>query len=186
MNYSKRVFPNKYKHNKSQADGECDFVDIASGDKYDAKLLFDEEQGRLIGSKNGNLESWLKLMMAETDEYKNCFPSVGLIKVQELSLYKIMKYRLMRIKPDENAIFFIPYPIVSDFRDSIFLQFATDILKAIYDELCNNSLIGNRKVYAIYPSTMEGMVLRDLATYYKENAPSPDLDKYFAYKTYPI
>ena len=52
MNNSNKMFPNKYIHQHNQSHGECDFVDVVSGEKYDAKLPLCKAQGKLLGSNN--------------------------------------------------------------------------------------------------------------------------------------
>ena len=183
MNKSNYIFPYTYKHNNIQNNGQCDFVDIDNGEKYEAKLLINEEQGRLIGSRNGNIEEWLILIINESFEYNNNKIKDKLASVQELKLYTIIKHLLEKIKKDENAIFFIPFPVVLDRKNAFFMQFQADILKNIYDELNNQSIIGDRKIYTIYPSIDKNFVLRNLAGYRREYLPSIELDKYIKYES---
>ena len=57
---------------------------------------------------------------------------------------------------------FIPFPIVDEHKDSIYLQFATDNLQAVYDQLKREGIIEKRRVYFIYPSgDLHEYVLRD-------------------------
>ena len=55
MNDSKKLFPNKYKHLEKQSKGECDFIDLSTNQKYDAKLLFSEKDGKLVFSQRKHL-----------------------------------------------------------------------------------------------------------------------------------
>lgn len=43
MNDSKIMFPGTYIHNDKQSNGECDFYDRETNEKYDAKLPFTSE-----------------------------------------------------------------------------------------------------------------------------------------------
>ena len=51
MNASKMIFPSQYIHQDNQANGECDSVDIVTGEKFDAKILIGKRQGQMIGSR---------------------------------------------------------------------------------------------------------------------------------------
>ena len=51
MNQSKTVFPGEYDRHKVQSHSECDFYDVKTLEKYEAKLPFDKKEGELILSK---------------------------------------------------------------------------------------------------------------------------------------
>lgn len=76
MNRSVRLFPYTYEHNKEQSHGECDFFAIVGDErrliKYDVKLPFDEEQGKLLCSNNANFVEWVKLMLKEAAQFSDC------------------------------------------------------------------------------------------------------------------
>ena len=61
------------------------------------------------------------------------------------------------------------------------LQFCSDVLDSVFRELKKNGLVGNRKVYAIYPSIDEKMVLRCLNDNKREYLSSIETEKYFKY-----
>ena len=56
MNESKTVFPGVYEQHQKQSKGECDFYDVNTLEKYEAKLPFDKKEGKLICSNNSNLK----------------------------------------------------------------------------------------------------------------------------------
>ena len=60
LNASTKLFPHNFEYVEQQAKGECDFIDKTNGRKYDAKLPFTRDQGKMIGSRNANFEKWLK------------------------------------------------------------------------------------------------------------------------------
>jgi len=136
---------------EDQAHGESDYVD-SNGQFYDAKLLFDEEQGRLIGDPKNDLDKWLQAMLDEKIEFGKWIRERTLSFLPETKLYQVMKERLVTVKRDENAIFFIPFPIADEYRNSVFLQYATDYLQAVYQQLVDEGMVGNRQVFFIYPS----------------------------------
>ena len=45
MNQSQIVFTGQYERNPIQSAGECDFFDVATHEKYEAKLPFDKKEG---------------------------------------------------------------------------------------------------------------------------------------------
>ena len=55
---STKLFPNQYEHIATQSHGECDFLDLKTKEKYDAKLPITTKQGEWIGSNNGCFEKW--------------------------------------------------------------------------------------------------------------------------------
>ena len=162
MNSSKKIFPNKYIHQKEQSHGECDFIDSVTKEKFDAKLPFYKKQGEMLGSNNYDYDVWFKSMMNETAEFSNVIENRGNYKAEELTLYKVINDRLATIKEDENLILFFPFPIVTDVPDSVFLQFASNILTFVFDALKKNGLVGKRKIYAIYPCMFNHLTIRFL------------------------
>ena len=183
MNQSKKIFPNNYEWNKQQSHGECDFFDTLTKQKYDAKLPLNKSQGKLIGSRNHDYCAWFKQMIDEEAEFENCIEGTqGLRNVDQLSLYKIMEQRLSSISADEHAIFFFPYPIVFDVEGAVHLQFASDLLSAIFSELRRNGLVEERMIYVIYPSADCKVVLRCLNTRQREYLATTELDDYIVYE----
>ena len=151
----------QFRRIEHQSHGESDYVD-SHGQLYDAKLLFDKKQGALIGDPKNDLNSWLKVMLEEKTEFGRCIEKRDLSFLPETKLYQVMKDRLGSVKPEEHAIFFIPFPIVDEYKGSVFLQFTTDFLQAVYQRLTDDELVGDRKLYFIYPSgDPHEYVLRD-------------------------
>lgn len=181
MNSSKKMFPNKYIHQEEQSHGECDFVDLVTKEKYDAKLPLYKKQGELLGSNNYDYEAWFKSMMNEAAEFSNVIENRGNYKAEELTLYKVIGDRLATIKEDENLILFFPFPIVTDVPDSVFLQFASNILTFVFDALKKNGLVGNRKIYAVYPCMSDYLAIRFLNERTCEYVSTQPLNKYINY-----
>jgi hypothetical protein len=46
MNASKVILPGQYLHQDNQANGECDFVDVVTGEKFDAKILLIKDKDK--------------------------------------------------------------------------------------------------------------------------------------------
>lgn len=66
MKESQSVFPGEYMV-KEQSHGECDFIEVNSNTKYDAKLPFLKNQLELLtdGKRHKpQIEEWLKIMQA--------------------------------------------------------------------------------------------------------------------------
>ena len=116
MNASKMIFPSQYIHQDNQANGECDSVDIVTGEKFDAKIPIDKRQGQMIGSRKGDVGALTTEFHNEAFEFQHCFVGDQKKPIIELNLIKKMKKNISKTKPDENVIFFIPYPIVIDFE----------------------------------------------------------------------
>lgn len=180
---STRLFPNQYEHIATQSHGECDFIDLKTGEKYDAKLPITTKQGKWIGSNNSCFKNWIESMINECSEYtKKTIKQRDLQNnPEDLELYKILKNKIERDKADENIIFFFPYPVVKETSENIHGQFALDILSSIFDDLEKNGIVNGRKIYAIYPTIDNKICIRLLNTWVREWFPSDDLNYYIKY-----
>lgn len=185
MNASKTVFPGEYIHNDFQSNGECDFEEMTTHEKFDAKFLLSQEQGAKIGSRNGDITKFTTELYAEAAEFSQCFSKNANMNVNDLGIYKIMEKLLKKTKADENIIFFVPYPIVFDFQ-SFPLIGANDVLKAVYTELTANCPCDNNGVYAIYIAFDNKVVLRNMRTDCREYLCCPELERYAHYDISPI
>ncbi len=187
MNISKEVFPSKYEFVEEQSHGECDYVDVLSGKKYDAKLPFSSKQIELLtdGRKHKpKIQDWIISLQKEASEFDLGKIRNGTFSIEKTELFKIMRERIEKDKPDENIIFFFPYPISLSIKDSVFLQFATDYLREIYNKLSENSVLARRKIYAIYPTNEKSLfAVRDLSDYNTEYIEYTGLYRFFSYET---
>lgn len=184
INRSKRIFPGlSFERITNQSHGESDFID-SNGQLYDAKLLFDKKQGALIGDEKNEITQWLQVMLDEKTEFADVIHQRDLSLVTITKLYQITEKRLSSVKPNEHAIFFIPFPIVDEYKDSVILQFASDFLQSVYNALVRNNLVGNRRIYFIYPSgEPHEYVLRDEGMH-REYILCEELDDFIKYETY--
>lgn len=181
---SETIFNGKrFTHLYNQSNGEPDFID-QEGNKYEAKLIFDKMQGKLLGEQKNDIDKWFVSLQEEVSEFSETVirkRNTELIK--ETKLYNILVERLSSVGEDENVLFFIPYPIVNDVRGSIFLQFATDYIQAVHNKMVEEKLIGDRMIYFIYPSMDASVyVLRD-GNYHREYIECKELDPLIVYKT---
>ena len=183
LNASTKLFPNQYEHINSQSHGECDFVDLKTNEKYDAKLPITTQQGYWIGSNNHCFEKWLESMINECSEF-----TIKKIKqrelqnnIEDIELYKIMKQKIENDKDDENIIFFFPFPIVYETPNGIYGQFCSDILSNIFDGLKENDIVKDRKIYVIYPCLDNRISIRCLNTGVREWFSSKLLDNYIKF-----
>lgn len=182
LNQSKKHFPHRFEKIEHQHCGECDFIDMETGEKYDAKLPITKKQGRLIGSKNSDFEEWLKSTIEELSEFSDMFiTNRGRYHVRDLTLYKIMEEEIKRNAADEHIIFFFPFLVVYEASETIWGQFASDILTCIYDELVEECVVENRKLYAIYPTVDGDLAIRNMETRVREYFSSKKLDKYISF-----
>ena len=187
MNESKIIFPGTYVQNKDQSHNQCDFYDVETLEKFEAKLPFDKKEGELICSNNSNLKEWISFMMAEEEEFGDkIITHRGQYTIDCLQLYKTIEKRLKSVQQDENAIIFFPYPITFDFEpvgDEVAIhQLVSDILSSIFRELKRNGVVGDKKVYTIYPTIDEKFALRCLNDDRREYLVYDEMNKFFLYK----
>lgn len=180
---SKVIFKGlEFRKIETQHNNEPDFMD-QFGCKYDAKLLFNTEQGRIIGDRKYNIKDWFDIVMEECSSYGELVNERDYSGIVETELYKITKEKVESLEPDENGLFFIPYPVSVDVRGSIFLGLCTDFLQAIYNKLVEDKILGDRKIFFIYPSAEEGeYVLRD-TNFHREYIAVPELEFFIVFKT---
>lgn len=187
MNLSQSVFNGTYEMKKEQSHGECDFVEIKTREKYDAKLPFRPNQIELLtnGKKHRPMvKEWIEILQKEASEYNPLeIRSNPNYDVADTTLYKVMRCAVERDKEDENLIFFIPFPISMSVKGSIFLQFTTDYLQAIYMRLVHDIKMDKRKVYVIYPASEKNeFAIRELGIYHTEYIQYEGMEKYFSYE----
>lgn len=186
MNLSKSVFPGTYQFVGDQSHGECDYIEIKTGKKFDAKLPFTKQQIELLtdGRKHQpKIIDWISSLHDEAAEYRFVTENNEISKVTETKLYSIMKNQIKRDKKDEEIVFFLPFPISLSIRGSAYLQFATDFLHSIYDRLTADVDLAERGVYAIYPTVEKDIfAVRDLSKYGEEFITCKELGQFFAYE----
>lgn len=187
MNKSNKVFPNQYKYVEDQSHGECDFLNTETQEKYDAKLPFLPSHVKLLsnGKKYApRIKEWLTVLLNESSEFFNEVSVNGSkYDVSNTKLYKIMEDKIKNDKIDENIIFFFPFPIVDSVKGSVFQQFATDYLVAIYNKLNDKNILKKRKIFAIYPSSERNtFAVRNLANYILEFVECAELGEYFSHE----
>ena len=187
MKESRIVFPGEYKMVEDQSHGECDFIEVNTYTKYDAKLPFQKNQLELLTDGKQHkpqIEEWIKMMQAEASDFNpSAIRNNKDYDITETILYKIMKEAILRDKVDEHIIFFLPYPISLSISGSIFLQFCTDYLKAIYNRITEDVCMNGRKIFVIYPASEKNQfALRDLSTCNTEFIICGKLEKYFSFE----
>ena len=180
MNQSSSVFQGTYVHISTQSNGECDFIDVATKEKFDAKMPLNKRQGKMIGSKNGSVKFLATSLYTEAVEFARCMSQTTHKDVTGLELYKVMQQCVEKTKVDENVIFFIPYPIVLDF-EGFPLVGAKDLLKMFYLQLNKILDIKHKQLYAIYISFDKKIVLRNLGTDCREYLSCPEINRYVSY-----
>lgn len=187
MNLSKVIFPNEYSIVKDQSAGQCDFIDTSTDEKFDAKLPFHPNQIEMLtnGKKHKpEIENWIKELHKEVAEFNPLSVRYNPEYIENLKLYSIMLKQINRDKNDENIVFFLPYPISLSFKDSIFLQFASDYISSIFEKLKEKIDLINRNIYVVYPSSEKNRyVLRSTNDIYsKEYIDYDKIEKYFSHE----
>ena len=97
MNASKIILPGQYIHQDNQANGECDFVDVVTGEKFDAKIPIDKRQGQMIGSRKGDVGALTTEFHNEALEFQYCFVGDQKKPITELNLFKKMKNNISKV-----------------------------------------------------------------------------------------
>lgn len=185
INASNEIFKGKsFEYIEEQSNGECDFIDCY-GEKYDAKLLFDQEQGALVGDEKNNLVLWIESMYEESCEFSPLKLREDFNYLENMKLYKVLKSRIETVNQDEKAILFMPYPVVLDFEEANFYHKCTDFLQAVFDKLYQQGYVKCKDVFFIYPSMEKDIyVLRD-SIRNREFIKDSVINEYMEYKIIP-
>lgn len=187
MNLSKTVFPNSYSMVEDQSAGQCDYIDIVTNAKFDAKLPFQQEQVYLLRNRREHapeIKKWIEEMRDEAAQFDPFSLRDNPHHTKNTKLYKIMRDQILRDKADENIVFFLPYPISLAFKDSVYLQIASDYISLIFETLKTEIDLKDRCIYTIYPSSEKNQfVLRYSSnSYYKEYVDYDKMEKFFSYE----
>lgn len=187
MNNSKEFFPNSYIEVSNQSQGQCDYIDSITNEKYDAKLPFLPEQIRLLtdGKKHKpEIEKWIFELQKESAEFRPVAYRDNPQYLENTKLYKIIKTQVLKDKEDENIVFFLPYPISIAIEDSFFLQSTGDFISLILNELKGKVKMVHRNIFIIYPSSKKNsFVLRSTSdVFHREYVTYEGMEKYFSYE----
>lgn len=155
MNDSKICFPSKYKHIDNQDHKEPDFIDANSGEKFDAKLLFESQLCRALNEDR--IEDFLKNLM---DFVGFDFLSQRDKGPKDLELYKEMKSRLESLEEDETGLLFLPFPVLMCSPDSFFFDLCSDQF-----DWCFREMSVKNKVYLIGLNIYGQVVCKQLGGY---------------------
>lgn len=139
MNDSSFCFPSSYEHKEKQDCGEPDFIDIRSGEKFDAKLLFESQLCKALNEDR--IDDFIKKLM---DFIGVDFTVQREKGPKELELYKEMKNRIKSLEYDETGILFFPFPLLMYTSESIF----SDLFSDQFD-WCFREMKVDNKVYFI-------------------------------------
>lgn len=187
MNSSIVIFPEEYEPVKNQSHGECDYIGKTTKTKFDAKLPFFPEQIELLtnGKKHSpQIHKWLEEVQNETVEFNPLiFREDPTYNVKNTRLFKIIQKAVERDKPDENIVFFFPFPVVPTLHDTVFLDKTSNFLTMIYDLLKTEFDFSQRTIYVIHPSLkMNCLALRNLNTRTIEYLKCSELEQYISFE----
>ena len=161
MNASTQIFTGKYEHNEDQSHSQCDFYNIATGEKYDVKLLFSEDVCKAIN--NEDIQTWFNEIRRQVNEIHDSLMKNS-IKIEDTELYKCIMDRISKIEIDENCILFYPFPIGLESSKSVFAQLVQSTLGYIYSKVVENNpcLKIKKNCYLIYSNQFNEVVINDI------------------------
>lgn len=185
MNKSKVIFPGDYEMVQEQSNGECDYIDGKTNEKFDAKVPFEPKHMKMLaqGKKyNPDVRGWIETLKEEADEYTGFL--VRNNSISELKLYNIIKERVEKEREDENIVFFLPYPISVSVEGAVYAQFFANYFDDIFSQLKRDLNLGNRKIYVVYPSSEKNkFALKQIDVCQTEYIICEELGRYFTTET---
>ncbi|MBR6729296.1 MAG: hypothetical protein IKL80_03955 [Clostridia bacterium] len=195
MNESKWYFKGKYKHipTSEQSHGEPDFISEKTGEKYDAKLLFSNEQCAALGKRPSQYNEWHKMIMMEINEVGECLRS-NPEKIRQCKLYEDAKLRIEHTRDDEHVILFLPFPVdlSNEPGAGVVVQFASGVLSYTINQAIDDlELPKEKRVFSITP-TLYGkrVAIREYTSsnlasnFIPEHLPAGNLLDYFKFEPY--
>lgn len=187
LNDSKGIFDGKFEQVEFQSNNEPDFIKINAKngecEKYDAKILFTEEQCHNISKGIEQYNHWINSMLCDNNQFAKNFMERKFNKFADTNIYKTFSERLLKVDDDQNAILFIPFPIVYKIEKAIFQQFASDKLEIIYQTWLNQDKKNIKKnVYIIYAGFGDSVLIRHMNTGKKEEIKTTILSQYISYQ----
>ena len=166
MNASAVVFPDEYQRIEMQSHGESDFKNLNTGQMIDGKLLFREKQCYLLAMGEEKLQKWLDSLKDEAAELLDLVKQNDDEPFMESSMYFEMTQRLQSIKKGEDVVFFMPYPLAIRYKSGIIAYLTINVFRRIFEVLQKNQpeITEEKRVYIIYPTTDERVVLAELTS----------------------
>lgn len=174
MNKSSYIFPNTYEKIEQQSNGEPDFIDKITKEKFDAKLAVSEEQCRAFCGE-GNFEFFIDKFLEQNNEIYDLLVNN---KNQELCVEKIMTKQLnKKSTKSKNIIFFFTFPIGTLFANSLTSIVCSSYIDTIFAKI--RKIANGRKIFTICP-TLDGYYeIRNVDEKDPESIKNDKLDKYF-------
>lgn len=150
MNKSTRIFPSTYEKVEKQSNGEPDFIDKITKEKFDAKLAVSEEQCRAFCGE-GNFEFFIDKFLEQNNEI---YDSLVNNKNQELCVERIMTKQLnKKSTKNKNIIFFFTFPISTLFASPLTSIVCSSYIDTIFTKI--RKIANGRKIFTICP-TLDG------------------------------
>ena len=174
MNSSKLVFPNNYSRIEVQNNNESDYIDINTGELYDSKLVISTNEGESLSKIKRNISYYFKSQVESINEVNESIEKDA--NVLNTKLFRRISHYVDELNESENLILFFPFPISLDMEYSIIDNLFNDFL-----DIINNNLkekLGSKKMYAIYPSLLNKIVIRELDKHQLEYLKIEGLEKY--------
>ena len=175
MNLSNSVFPGNYEKVEKQSNGEPDFLDKKTGDKYDVKLVASEYQcQRLCG--HDDIPEFIKEISKQNNEIYNSIINNDTTYGELLDLMKVQATK--NSTQNKNLIFFFTFPIGAHFSNSITGYLLPNLLTFLLSNL--KDVAGKREIFAICPTVDGCYELRKMSNPSSpEFVPYTRLDKFF-------
>lgn len=180
MNKSKIIFPEEYVYIVDQSHNESDFKS-ESNIYYDAKILFFKEQCRALAINTNNLIEFIEYIQKEANEIYNIMHSGDESKIVDCIFYNEMIKRINDANDKENIIIFLPFAFTLEAEDPITESISKDIFPYIFRQVIKNNpnLLKNNRIYMIYPSCDNQVIIRNLNEHKVEFIETDVISKYF-------
>lgn len=178
MNRSAIIFPSQYTHQDSQSNGESDYLDKATGEKYDAKLFFETQECVAIRDKDVEVTDWIKMILEEENEFEEAIFHHRNNEqiIESTALYKLFLKNIERIADDENGIFYAPFPIIEPRPTTAHCMLASDWLDMLYNYWkTKHPKTAKKSLYFITASFNNTVILRKLGKHGDECLLAPEL-----------
>lgn len=154
MNDSKIAFPSHYSQITNQSRGEADFIDNWNKQKYDAKLLFENELCQLL-----NKEDYFNFVKKASLYLGVDYPAIREKGPFDEPLFKEMNKRIESLEQDEHGILFLPLPVLLCSSRSLFADLHSSQIDWYFKEMKSD-----KTVYFIGMNIEQDIVVKQLGS----------------------
>ena len=173
MNLSSSIFNGLYEKVEEQESGQPDYVDKATGEKFDAKLMLSSEQCKQLCGNNNPVAFFREMSEQNNELYDSIVNNID----DDNEITELIKKQLEKpTMVDKNVVLLFTFPIGNPV-ECITAYFVQDALGVLLSKC--KPFLGDRRLFAICPMLDGKYEIREAGQPSPEFITYSKLDKYF-------